>query len=135
MNGYASYRDTGNTSLENMLSLAMLCLGVFGSFQSMIFLVVLEFTISLTRNKISIEPEFSSTNSDASINTNDFNDDSFNTETIQETEPTNMLVNTSQDDSDSPPKYDCPQKSVEKSLPEYEPPPSYISTYKEIEIF
>ena len=133
MNGYVSYRDTGNTGIHNILSISMLVLGVFGSFQSMVFLVVLEFTISLTRNKISIESTFSSS-SDISINTNDLNNnDPCNAVTIQDPEPTNTLVSTPFNDSDSPPKYNDPEKclELEKSLPEYEAPPSYnLSIYK-----
>jgi hypothetical protein len=130
MNGYVSYRDTGNTGIHNILSISMLVLGVFGSFQSMVFLVVLEFTISLTRNKISIESSYSSS-SDISINTNDLNNDSFNAVTIPEAEPANILVSTPFNDSDSPPKYNGPEKCLEKTLPEYEAPPSYnLSIYK-----
>ena len=105
--------------------------GVFGSFQSLIFLIVLEFTISLNRPRISIEPEEpeSSSSSHISINTN--NCDSFNTEIIQETEPGNTLVITSFNDFDSPPKYDSPEKCPDKTIPDYEPPPSYdLSTFK-----
>ena len=132
MNGLVKYRDTGDASKENMLSMSMLVLGVFGSFQSLIFLFVLQCTISLTRNKISVEPESSSSSNEASSNSDECHNHHLNTVLVSESQhqhQQHILGRRSPfPDSDSPPKYDSPVKC--EPLPDYDslPPPSYDLT-------